>query len=624
MSVFSLVTEQKQNTFNTIVFDFGGVLVRNTVFDKLPEMMKKIPKDKLETTGKAYYTFIHCHEEEIDPKKLKKEFKESLHPDLRQYADEIFELNVTSKELFPYSIELIKSLKKKGYKLYYLSNAAAINYGVYLNKEIVKMMQLFDGGIFSYEVKCQKPDKKIYNLLIKRYNLNPKDCIFFDDKQKNCAGAINAGFGGAVVFDSKSTYKMLLDYPKVSSVVKEASEDKCYGIPDQKKFPLPDEKHVLSAIKFFNYVDEEHEKQLASNIRKKIKEYDMADKVHVGDNNRFKKYWNESVIEESVELDAEVMKVYQYPLPSVMPYFTPDEMENMGVFSEDAEKNYYGVKTKNPYAKEWFDTYKATGDPGDNYLQKLLPVIDKKMKEPSYEHKQELLEWGWNPEIAFSEKVKPRMEQVREKILEQYGVTLVSLVEDAVDDPFKLAAVNIAKMLRENKDIIIANRAMKVTDNCNFTIYTILDELKYSSKIHDGIIIGQIHYDSDIVKSDILSVAKAAIERTNEYLASKSQMYMIKDLIYDPDIAPENKQDIIFIKREMAGQTNIAESAKGGRTIEDDTPEVIDLTNKDQLDYNERDMLDSLNDMNDDIDNGISTIEGDKSTSDSNNELSND
>ena len=216
------------------------------------------------------------------------------------------------------------------------------------------------------------------------------------------------------------------------------------------------------------------------------------------------------------------------------------------------------------------------------------------------------------------------MEQVREKILEQYGVTLVSLVEDAVDDPFKFAAVNIAKMLRENKDIIIANRAMKVTDNCNFTIYTILDELKYSSKIHDGIIIGQIHYDSDIVKSDILSVAKAAIERTNEYLALKSQMYMIKDLIYDPDIAPENKQDIIFIKREMAGQTNIAESAKGGRTIEDDTPEVIDLTNKDQLDYEERNMLDSLDDMNDDIDNGISTIEGDKSTSDSNNELSND
>ena len=30
------------------------------------------------------------------------------------------------------------------------------------------------------------------------------------------------------------------------------------------------------------------------------------------------------------------MKIYQYPLPSVVPYFTPDVMANMGVFSEDA------------------------------------------------------------------------------------------------------------------------------------------------------------------------------------------------------------------------------------------------------------------------------------------------
>ena len=402
------------------------------------------------------------------------------------------------------------------------------------------------------------------------------------------------------------------------------NESNDYGVPEEKKFPLPDEKHVLSAIKFFNYVKPEYEQELASNIKKKIKEFDMKDKVNAGDKNRFKKYWNESTIIESVELDGEFMKIYQYPLPSVVPYFTPDEMENMGVFSEDAEKNYYGVSTKNPYTKEWFDTYKATGNPGANYLQRLLPAIDKKMKEPSYENKQELLELGWNPEIGFSEKVKPRLEQTRERLLEQYGVTLISLTEESEEDPFKLEALNIAKMLRENKNIIIANRAMKITDNYNFTIYTVLDELEYSSKVHDGIIIGRIHYDSDIVKSDILSVAKAAIERTNEYLASKSQMYMIKDLIYDPDVAPEKEQDIIFIKREMVGQTNIAESTKGGRTIEDDTPEVIDLTNKDQLHYKVRNVLDNLDDMDNDADDGVSSIEGDKSTSDSKDELYND
>lgn len=397
------------------------------------------------------------------------------------------------------------------------------------------------------------------------------------------------------------------------------SKEQDYGVPEEKKFPLPDEKHVLSAIKFFNYAKPEYEQELASNIKKKIKEFDMKDKVNVGDKNRFKKYWN-----ESVELDGEFMKIYQYPLPSVVPYFTPDEMENMGVFSEDAEKNYYGVSTKNPYTKEWFDTYKATGNPGANYLQRLLPAIDKKMKDPSYENKQELLELGWNPEISFSEKVKPRLEQTRERLLEQYGVTLISLTEESEEDPFKLEALNTAKMLRNNKNIIIANRAMKVIDNNNFTIYTILDVLDYSSKVHDGIIIGRIHYDSDAVRSEVLSVAKAAIERTNEYLASKTQMYTIKDLIYNEELAPEKGQEILFIKREIVGQDNIAESTGGGRTIEDDTPEVIDLSNKDKMHYKVRNVVDKLDDMDNDVDDGVSSIEGDKSTSDSKDELSND
>ena len=63
-----------------------------------------------------------------------------------------------------------------------------------------------------------------------------------------------------------------------------------YGIPQQKKFPMPDKNHVLSAIKFFNYVEPKYEKQLAAAIMRKIDEYGMDD-VNVGPDNRFLKYW---------------------------------------------------------------------------------------------------------------------------------------------------------------------------------------------------------------------------------------------------------------------------------------------------------------------------------------------
>ena len=64
-----------------------------------------------------------------------------------------------------------------------------------------------------------------------------------------------------------------------------------YGVPEQKKFPLPDKDHVLSAIRFFNYVDPKYEKELAEAILNKIKEYDMDfDEIGVGEENRFKNY----------------------------------------------------------------------------------------------------------------------------------------------------------------------------------------------------------------------------------------------------------------------------------------------------------------------------------------------
>lgn len=66
--------------------------------------------------------------------------------------------------------------------------------------------------------------------------------------------------------------------------------DMKYGLPDKKKYPMPDRDHVLSAIKFFNYVSPADEKELAKNILARIREYGI-DGINVGENNRFRKYY---------------------------------------------------------------------------------------------------------------------------------------------------------------------------------------------------------------------------------------------------------------------------------------------------------------------------------------------
>ena len=64
-----------------------------------------------------------------------------------------------------------------------------------------------------------------------------------------------------------------------------------YAFPEERKFPMPDAKHVKSAIRFFNYVDPKDEETLANYILARMKEYGMKlEDLNVGDENRFKKY----------------------------------------------------------------------------------------------------------------------------------------------------------------------------------------------------------------------------------------------------------------------------------------------------------------------------------------------
>lgn len=77
---------------------------------------------------------------------------------------------------------------------------------------------------------------------------------------------------------------------KETDISEEEDKNK-YGVPELKKFPMPDADHVKSAIRFFNYIDPKHEKELAEAILERMDEYKMSfDDFGVGDENRFKNY----------------------------------------------------------------------------------------------------------------------------------------------------------------------------------------------------------------------------------------------------------------------------------------------------------------------------------------------
>lgn len=146
-----------------------------------------------------------------------------------------------------------------------------------------------------------------------------------------------------------------------------------FGLPGKKKYPMPDKKHVLLAIKFFNHVDSEDEKELAKNINSKIKSYGLTD-IHVGDNNRFKQYYSEGAILESSGTYKDSKEIYDSLYSDEKLYVSP-----RGNFIDSPYLAFRYVKKINGENAGFIEAYDFKSKEGTVYV--VLAVKDK------YRHK---------------------------------------------------------------------------------------------------------------------------------------------------------------------------------------------------------------------------------------------
>ena len=98
------------------------------------------------------------------------------------------------------------------------------------------------------------------------------------------------GYIKGFLHDSNEFMDKILTEGKLHSKDRNDLSDKEFGIPSKRKFPLNDEEHVRAAIRMFNHVSKEDEKQLADNIIKKLKRFNITD-IEVGEDNRFSLYY---------------------------------------------------------------------------------------------------------------------------------------------------------------------------------------------------------------------------------------------------------------------------------------------------------------------------------------------
>ena len=174
------------NNIDTIVFDIGDVLLRcdsEYIFSNYKMLNNKQKEEALSLLDKDY--------DEYSLEEILLYIDEHF-PDLSNHKDELIDLH-SQIDPYDYTYDLLNTLKNRGYKLYYLSNWS--KWGIELLKMQNKLgfLDIFDGGLFSYEINMRKPDKDIYEYFIDKFDIIPDKTIFFDDKRKNIEAAKEIG-----------------------------------------------------------------------------------------------------------------------------------------------------------------------------------------------------------------------------------------------------------------------------------------------------------------------------------------------------------------------------------------------------------------------------------------------
>ena len=180
--------------FNTVIFDLGNVLI-----DWNPRYLYR----KLFQTDEEVEWFLGniCDDDwnlKHDSGQL---FSKGILEKSKEFPDYFELINAWYQRWeemlggpIDASVKVLSELKDKGILLYVLSNWSAETYPI--AEERFDFLRWFDGKIISGEAGIVKPDHEIYKLLIKKYDINPQNTIFIDDKEENVKAAELLGIKG--------------------------------------------------------------------------------------------------------------------------------------------------------------------------------------------------------------------------------------------------------------------------------------------------------------------------------------------------------------------------------------------------------------------------------------------
>jgi 2-haloalkanoic acid dehalogenase type II len=186
-----------------IIFDCWGTLFYKSRGPRaLSEFSKRLGYDK-KTDYKYLKTFernfmlTDNNDYETPFRNLIFELKISLDENKFQELLRILRDNPNHNTNFPETFEVLDSLKER-YKLVLLSNAEPIAFKLLRNK--YHLDEIFDEVITSFETGLLKPDPKLFENILEKFNVNTNEVLMVGDSLKDdVLAAENCGIKGILL-----------------------------------------------------------------------------------------------------------------------------------------------------------------------------------------------------------------------------------------------------------------------------------------------------------------------------------------------------------------------------------------------------------------------------------------
>jgi putative hydrolase of the HAD superfamily len=195
----ALPNETPPSPPEVIVFDFSGVIAK-TDKEELAEFIAgslelsqeealqalaqfKIYASKGGTQSDFWIAYAKSHDKSLPP----------------GWFEQLYEAQLKAVKEIPGMTDLVKNLQKQGFQTALLSNVKEHHAKV---KRQLGYYDLFYPVLLSYEVGANKPDPKIFEILLERLNKRADQILFIDNKLINVEGAQAMGID-SIFFTSK-------------------------------------------------------------------------------------------------------------------------------------------------------------------------------------------------------------------------------------------------------------------------------------------------------------------------------------------------------------------------------------------------------------------------------------